>query len=105
MNSTQDLIEHFRLEVEFRSEYTKHTFYRSDRAQGRRKEKVEEAWRRERQLGQGASGAVWLERERHSNSERAVKAIRKSEGLLSSVKYYEKEILAMAKLSKVGVEC
>lgn len=101
MSTARDLIEHFKLNVEFSPEFTKHTFYKSDRARGQRKQKVEEIWRRQKQLGLGASGVVWLETEVQSKSERAVKEIRKTGSSSSRVEYYEKELLAMAKLSRV----
>lgn len=81
----------------------KHTFDRSDSERGRRKQVVVEHWKRCIQLGRGASAIVWLETKVHNGlkEERAVKEIRKTSRLPSQVKYYEQEVLAIAKLSKV----
>ena len=105
MTSSEDLIEHFRLTADIFPNYTKHTYHKSDRARNQRKVTVEEIWRRQRLLGQGGYGLVWLEvkdqNESEGKSERAVKEIRKGSSQSSNVKYYQKEVLAMAKLSKV----
>lgn len=105
MASSGDLIEHFRLTADILPNYTKHTFYKSDRARGQRKVTVEEIWRRQKTIGRGSHGLIWLEVKEQGKweveSERAVKEVRKSGRLSASVSYYQKEILAMATLSKV----
>lgn len=53
-------------------------------------------WFRERELGNGANGVVWLERAT-GGAVRAVKLLQKSK----SVSNYLQELLAMTKLSRV----
>jgi hypothetical protein len=61
-----------------------------------RRQKIVEEWVRQKRLGAGANGEVFLERS-NSGKVRAVKEVRKS-GDLSD---YLKELLAMGRLSKV----
>ena len=99
MDSSLDLVDHFKLEAEQLPEYTQHTHYKSDRSHGLRRLKVVKRWRRKHDIGEGAFGIVWLEVE-EDGSERAVKAI--SRRLCSYSKIdYKKELAAMAILSKV----
>ena len=100
----EDLIEHFRLNAQICVDHTLHIEYVSDPARGTRKTKVVKRWDRERHLGHGAFGDVWLEvRKEHDQvtAERAVKIIQKRR--MVSVKIdYKRELLALAKLSRVG---
>jgi hypothetical protein len=96
-----DLIEHFKFNAQFSHDCITHIFSISDRVRGQRKVTVEEIWRRQKQIGRGASGPVWLEVEDQNKKERAVKEIWKTGSSLSGVDYYKRELLAMAKLSKV----
>ena len=99
MDTSQDLVDHFKLEVEQLPEYTQHTHYKSDSSHGLRKLEIVKRWRKKQDIGEGAFGIVWLEVE-EDGSERAVKAI--SRRLCSYNKIdYKKELAAMAKLSKV----
>jgi hypothetical protein len=59
--------------------------------------KAEKKWTKQRDLGYGAFGEVWLE-ENQLGDTRAVKGVKKNRN--TGVNYY-KELLAMAKLSKV----
>ena len=99
MDTSLDLVDHFKLEVEQLPEFTQHTHYKSDRSHGLRRLKVVKRWRKKHDIGEGAFGIVWLEVE-EDGSERAVKAI--SRRLCSYSKIdYRKELAAMAILSKV----
>ena len=96
-----DLIEHFRQDAVVTRECITHIEYRACRARGIHKEKVEKRWYRERTIGHGAFGRVWLEvtREDGNVQERALKIIDKSRMLSLDVDY-KKELLALAKFSK-----
>ena len=99
MDTSLDLVDHFKLEAEQLPEYTQHTHYKSDRPHGLRRLKVVKRWRKKHDIGEGTFGIVWLEVE-EDGSERAVKAI--SRRLCSYSKIdYRKELAAMAILSKV----
>jgi len=94
-----DLIEHFRQDAVVTANCTTHIEYKTNRARGIRKEKVERRWYREQRIGQGTFGKVWLEvtREDDDVEKRAVKIIDKSCMLGLD---YKKELLALAKFSK-----
>jgi hypothetical protein len=105
MSSPSDLIDHFKLDVDFCNGYVSHTSYTSDHTRGVRKKKVENKWHRLRIIGEGACGTVWLEVNREGEgkdvaAERAVKEIRKSRMHMYKIDF-KRELLAMAKLSKV----
>lgn len=99
MDPSFDLVEHFKLEAELFREYTEHSYYKSDRSNGRRKVKIVKKWRKKYDIGEGSFGKVWLEVE-EDGSERAVKAISRRLCSYNGIDY-KKELLAMAKLSKV----
>src|ERR1700722_5764778 len=94
-----DLIEHFRQDAVVTANCTTHIEYKTNRARGIRKEKVERRWYREQRIGQGTFGKVWLEvtREDDDVEKRAVKIIDKNCMLGLD---YKKELLALAKFSK-----
>lgn len=102
MTPASDLIDHFKLDAKIYPDRTHHISYTSDHARGLRKVKVEKIWRRNKKLGQGGFGAVWLEveQEGETRATRAVKEVSKNNGLPHQIDY-KKELLAMAKLSKV----
>lgn len=52
-----------------------HRSFRSDLRSGQRRIEIRTTWVRERKLGQGGFGVVWLEREQRSGDVRAVKSI------------------------------
>ncbi|TKA68937.1 hypothetical protein B0A49_05344 [Cryomyces minteri] len=83
-----DLIEYFRLDTNFSTYFTEHSVYQ----QGRR---VQERWVRNKELGRGAFGKVWLEVEGNKGKTRAVKQIQKGSNI-----DYVKELGAIAKFSK-----
>jgi hypothetical protein len=90
---SSDLVEHFKLETQFFPEYVVH--HLSDLAHGN----VAQTWSRRKILGQGGFGMVWLEDEK-AGTLRAVKEVRKYAMEKLSVDY-QKELIALAKLSKV----
>jgi hypothetical protein len=103
MSTSSDLIDHFKLDVEFCKGYVSHTSYTSDHAKGLRKKKVEKKWCRVRNIGEGACGTVWLEVDQEEEdvaTKRAVKEIRKSRMRMFQIDI-KRELLAMTKLSKV----
>jgi hypothetical protein len=99
-----DLIEHFKLDAQIYGDHTLHIEYMSDPARGIRKARVEKRWHKERHIGHGTFGNVWLEvyKERDGvTAKRAVKSIQKRQ--MESFKIdYKRELLALAKLSRVG---
>ncbi|KIX07874.1 uncharacterized protein Z518_02528 [Rhinocladiella mackenziei CBS 650.93] len=97
-----DLIEHFKLDAQIYGDHTLHIEHVSDPARGLRKARVERKWYKERNIGHGAFGEVWLEVQKKRGqvtAERAVKRIQKCR--MESVKIdYKRELLALAKLSR-----
>ena len=83
------------------SQYTQHIYYVSKR--GQRKVKEEEQWKRERTLGRGSFGLVYLEECIRGNEQgkvRAVKEIRKPE---NNDYYRELEAAALFSYPKVSI--
>jgi hypothetical protein len=101
MPPSSDFIEHFKLETQWHEDHTLHVSYRSERSKGRQKLRVEERWYRKNKLGQGTFGSVWLETS-STGDDRAVKEIQRNHGV-NAVIDYNKELLAMAKFSKVSM--
>ncbi len=99
MDPATDLIEHFKLDVVFFPDHTRHISYHSDGRQNRRKVKVVKKWIKQHELGEGGCGTVWLEKD-SKGDERAVKQISKGFCLRKGIDY-KREIIAMAKLTKV----
>src|SRR6266487_2764916 len=94
--SISDLIDHFKLETQFCHGYTLEITRTLPRDGSRQVVIVEKKWTKQRDLGYGAFGEVWLEKNQLGET-RAVKAVKKNR--YTDVDYY-KELLAMAKLSK-----
>jgi hypothetical protein len=95
--TVSDLIDHFKLETEFRQDCTIEITRIFQHDYGQRMIKAEKKWTKKQDLGYGTFGDVWLERS-DSGGTRAVKSVKKNRN--TSVDYH-KELLAMAKLSKV----
>lgn len=106
MSPASDLLDHFKLDAEVFPEYTLHTSYRTNRTRGLRKEKVETRWNRQRSIGQGSFGEVWLEVKFQgtgaATDKRAVKIINKIQMRTLKIDY-RREISALAKFSKSQV--
>ncbi|KAA6413402.1 MAG: CAMK kinase [Lasallia pustulata] len=102
-SAASDLLAHFKLEAEISPTHTSHISYRNDHARGRRKEKVEKRWYKDKVLGHGSFGEVCLEVCRQGDNivdTRAVKRIEKVK-MRSWEVDYERELLALAKFSKL----
>jgi hypothetical protein len=99
--STEDLLDHFRLEAEVLPEHTSHVTYKIHRARGER-ERIEKQWRRVKCIGEGTFGRVWQELHYQLDGPqevRAVKVIDKRRMKERNVDF-RKELLALAKFSK-----
>jgi len=94
--SISDLVDHFKLESEFRQDCTLEITQTLSDKRASRMVRAERKWIKEKDLGSGAFGDVWLEKNQHGGT-RAVKCVQKNG---TGLDYY-KELLAMAKLSKV----
>lgn len=78
-----DLVLDTRLASDVGVDLTVHAYTRSDPSLGRRLQRVEEHWQRDRMLGSGGFGTVWLERcvaGERVGTLRAVKEIRREVG-------------------------
>jgi hypothetical protein len=95
---SSDLIEHFKLDAQVHNDHTVHI----EPARGMRRAKIEKKWYREKYLGHGAFGDVWLEAQRDADhvTKRAVKLIQKRRMQTVGIDY-RRELLALAKLSRV----
>ena len=103
MTSASDLIDHFKLDAQRFPDYTLQTSYTSEPARGLRKVVVRKKWYRDKAIGHGTFGTVWLEVDQGEGeiaAKRAVKEILKARMQEFKVDY-RRELLALAKLSKV----
>ena len=102
-SEARDLLEHFRQDAVVTEKYTIHVELQINRNQRRRQVEIETRWTRDRIIGSGAFGDVWLENrdrlEEDGHALRAVKVISKRRMQDCRIDY-EKEILALAKFSK-----
>jgi hypothetical protein len=60
-------VEHSRLDVEIFRDYTRETWYHSNRENGIRRQKIIEEWRRHQRRGAGAGGEVFKDRSNLGN--------------------------------------
>ena len=102
MAPSSDLLDHYKLDANQIGDSVIHYSYRSDRACGHRKLKVEERWDNVRPIGYGAFGEVWQQKRKSSNEQRAVKVLRKQQMKSWGINY-EREIEALAKFDKAEV--
>jgi hypothetical protein len=101
METLSDLVRDWKLESNKVDNYTVHTRHISNPAKGIWRQRVEERWQREEELGRGAYGVVWLEKCITGPSDgqlRAVKELRKARRSLSPA-YYSRELEAIFKFS------
>ena len=102
MNSSDDLLDCFKLEAEIFSNYTLHTYQRSNSDWELNNKRgiatVIKTWVREEEVGAGNCSNIWLEVE-SDGSERAVKKIPKWIYTRNKIDY-KREIAALAVLSK-----
>ena len=93
------LVSYYELKTEFFDNYVAHAAYHSDASRGKRLVKAVKTWRRERRLGSGGFGTVFLERS-GTDELRAVKVIEKDMNSRAKIDY-RRELIAMAVLAKV----
>ena len=98
-----DLIDYFQSHVRFTSSYTEHPHRVTDVSRGIRNAIHVQQWSRQKELGRGGFGIVYLESEK-SGRLRAVKQVPKKTGPTMTMDYL-REILAMARCSKVRLSC
>ena len=91
-----DLAEWYKLDTEFFQDYVRHTKY--VKKAKNRSEKVKEDWRNCQELGRGGFGVVYKQIQKTTGQYRIVKTIEKGPPLRLD---YFRELLAMAKLTKV----
>lgn len=106
-SQVSELVEDARLPTKFDPEHsTTHTFLESSQIGGRRtrRREREEVWRKQRHLGIGTFGTVWLE-ECMSDSGSKLRAIREVRRITpdSMAIDYNRELEAIAKLSQQKV--
>lgn len=103
MAPSTDLLDHYKLDAHHTGDSVIHYSYRTDRACGLRKLKVEERWNNVGPpIGYGSFGEVWQQKRNNSNEQRAVKVLRKQK-MKSWGFNYEREIEALAKFDKAEV--
>ena len=104
VDESSDLIDLFKLEATYTSEYTTQISTERDPSRGARKIKIEKRWYRGDSLGHGAFGAVWIEHDSNVfDAAAAVRALKEvSKGYMRRMHLdYKRELVALAKLSKV----
>ncbi|KAL0937138.1 calcium/calmodulin-dependent protein kinase type 1B [Colletotrichum truncatum] len=99
-----DLVQESKLETIFFPTYTEHTFYKRGASGREWRIRVQEQWQRERRLGQGAYGTVWLETcdrpaKKNGPAVRAVKEIPLDPSTSEGIDYYQ-ELEAVMKFSQ-----
>lgn len=96
MDFRSDAIQRYRLLTEWRGDLIVH---KNPHTIG-----TEETWQRQRSIGQGGFGTVWLEaRQEEPNQKRAVKEVKKPTQTQTRVNHkfdYQRELLAWVKLSE-----
>ncbi|CAI7678719.1 unnamed protein product [Penicillium pancosmium] len=99
---SRDLLDHFRQEAIVTEQHTTHIELRTYRSQGRRQVQVETRWIRDKIIGSGAFGDVWLESRQKEDAVRAMRAVKViSKHRMQDCNIdYKKELLALAKFSK-----
>lgn len=99
---SRDLLDHFRQEAIVTEQHTTHIELRTYRSQGRRQVQVETRWIRDKIIGSGAFGDVWLESRQKEDDVRAMRAVKViSKHRMQDCNIdYKKELLALAKFSK-----
>lgn len=92
-------LDQYKLQTEFRGNVVIHTTHKSNLA-GQESAEVKETWRRDKELGAGAFGAVWREVE-DGGELRALKILPKA--VLNSLKVdYMRELEALVELRDVS---
>ena len=99
MASSEIVIGYHKLDTTFYTNHVQHITLRSDASQGKRRVKEVNSWYRDREIGRGSFGTVFLERSQKGEY-RAVKVIAKD---MNSTRRIDsrRELMAMAILAKV----
>lgn len=92
MASKTSKVDQYKLDAELRNDTVVHT---TRMVAGKRIAVPRMAWKRERKLGEGGFGVVWLEKEEGSGELRAVK-------VLSKLQVHIREVEAMIELQDVS---
>ena len=95
-----DLVRDSKIETEALGSYIRHVFYEAGRSANERRVRREERWVRQRYLGQGTYGTVYLEKSENGGEEklRAVKEVKKFV-VLGQELDYGRELEAIMKFS------
>ena len=103
MTAVPDLVRISKLATQFcfDPQYTQHVKYVSRSSTNQRSVRNEERWKRERKLGQGSSGIVWLERCIEGESKGEVRAVKRVLKLEASD--YSRDLYAIALFSQAIV--
>lgn len=103
MTHVPDLVQVSKLDTDFYSdpEYTQHVRYVSGSNTKQRSIRKEEKWKRERKLGRGSFGVVWLERCIQGDDKGEVRAVKEIQKPESSDYYRELEAVALFSHTKV----
>ena len=102
--SGSDLLEYFKLDAQYTSDHTLQVSYAKRPGISRCKVRTEQRWYRDREIGHGTFGSVWLEVNRKGQgvtAQRAVKEVSKRLMQRSGIDY-RRELLALSTLSKVS---
>jgi hypothetical protein len=93
-----DLVCDSKLETTYDGQDTCHEVFVSDNTSRQGRRRMEQAWRRERELGRGTFGQVWLERRISGPGAADLRAV-KSISKFGSAIDYSRELEAIAKFS------
>lgn len=101
-----DLVLVSKLDTQFNSnpQYTQHIKYVSSSITKQRRARKEEKWKRERRLGQGAFGIIWLEQCIQGDSKREVRAVKKVPKFGSGNCHRELEAIALFSHTKASLQ-
>lgn len=105
MSTQSDLIDYFKLNAVYNPDTnsTREVTQTSDRVQFKREVTIVKEWRRStKRLAHGAYGIVWLEHNHEGGEFRAVKEIPKGTPSTPVNIDYNRELLALSRLSKVS---
>ena len=95
-----DLVRDSELTTRFGDGTVQHIYYVSNRNARQRRIRIEETWRRERELGNGTFGRVWLETCVSGTKTGEVRAVKEvSKNAASTAIDYGRELEAIAKFS------
>ena len=105
MTPVPDLVRISKLDTQFYLDlgHTQHVKYVSGNTTTQRRVRKEEKWKKERRLGRGSFGIVWLERCIEGDSKGEVRAVKKILKLESSDYYRELEAIALFSHAKVSL--